>query len=503
VLSLVTGCLTDSDDGDKKDDNGNTVVTKKKLTLNYKDEIKLFDREEIDLEVTIDPPAKQGEMLLWTYAGPDSVERWFYPANRKTDMGAMSFTEGDWRLTVDLVDSLEFEALGLLAPDYGTVSLLISVRKITVDIQAEVTGKNVVFTAYSPQQSWLPNFTEYRWDFGDGDTATLVDTTKVSHTYVPGGDYDVKLVLAAKEADDDIFKQQIAADSTIVKIQSDPVEELTLSISPQDTTWNTAFGISLSLESSLDRYDYPEKVKWVIDYGDGERKEEEAYLGDRSISHRYYVTGDFILDVSVYDTATNELLGQDSAVVHITNLPFIQETNYFRAAVWGYSVEHNGTLDSQGTFTETSTSDLFSVYGTSTSELNWDGTAFSVESTTVSGTQEKTRKISGQVSDDATMLVRMEYTLGFSDPDYQGSGRVWTYGTRLVIENLPLSAGSVDRYYFYRQNVDVGQYVTAFEDWSKMLDPKDGTAGYRYRDYFDWQNTADGTPKIELEFKQE
>ncbi len=53
------------------------------------------------------------------------------------------------------------------------------------------------------------------------------------------------------------------------------------------------------------------------------------------------------------------------------------------------------------------------------------------------------------------------------------------------------------------QDVSIGQYVKEFEYWSKLYNPVDRTTRYDYRDFFDWRNTAQGVPKLEVEFTRQ
>ncbi|MBN1294332.1 MAG: PKD domain-containing protein [Candidatus Latescibacteria bacterium] len=499
ILLFVSGCLTGSDDG--KDEP--KVKDKKILSFN-KSRIMLIENEQYDFVLKIEPPAEENEVLLWSFVDANSTVDFTTNAVKQSSLNAMGFKEKDLTLTVTLYDSLEFAALGYLAPDYGSASMEISVRKITVNIIAEplATYLEYRFIASSPEQDYLGLPVVYMWDFGDGEIVEGKNKSQVTHTFTSADNYQVKIELSAVIHKGDDHFYTIAKNTKTINVKPGLADDLELIISPQDTTWNTASGLTLSVETNLNRLDYPDQIKWVIDYGDGESDEYEDYLDNRTISHRYYNNGDYTLDVAIFNLATKDLLTQDSAIIHINNLQFLLATNYLNAKIAMYSVRHFGKLASDGTFTQQSEeAKHFNFGGSVNNPLVWSGNTFSTQSIYETGTQTTTVTFTGKVSDDATEIVRLEYSYDYINTDYQG--KEWTRLTRFVLEKVPLTNNSAYRYSRYESGSQIGRYVSGFEDWNKIYNPSNETADYNYMDNLDWQNNTLGEPEITIEFEKQ
>jgi hypothetical protein len=376
-----------------------------------------------------------------------------------------------------------------------------SVRKITVGISS-VPGQppqRITFTANSPEKAWLNTKPEYLWDFGDGTTESFFDTTTVVHQYDRGGKYEVIVKIKCILYEDDTGRYEVAADTLSATVLPIIDQELKIEIAPQDTIGSTAAGVTLKVLPNIS--DLIKKYRWMVDYGDGKKEEFEQYIDDRSVSHLYSKTGDYVLSVAIRDPESGSLLAQDSAVVHINNLPFLQKTNKLFFTVNAYCKSHYEILDENDKITYNSVSGTYSSWGSSTTNLEWDGNSFFSIEKIIEETNTKIIRIEGTVSGDGTKVERLKYTYDFSYPNYEG--KVWTRGELIVIENLPLTTSYIYRHSFYRQDVSIGQYVTAFEYWSKIYNPVDRTNRYDYRDFFDWQNTTQGIPKLELEFTKQ
>jgi hypothetical protein len=498
VVLLSANCILDSKDKKEKEF---APYDSKTLAINYTT-LKLIENEEVNFRVTIQPTPEPTEWLVWRFLGPDTLTI-IQPALAVNNYYQLTFREGEYILSLAIYDSLEFKIEDFDARKHGSLEFPFAVRKITVEIDAvaDQPSQKIIFTANSPQQAWL-NDEVYFWDFGDGDTLTVHDSTTVTHQYAIGGEYIVVVNIKSFMYEDDNHRYTVATDTLTITVTPDLSKELTIVLSPQDTTWNTAAGLTMRVESNLTYDDYRDMVKWVADWGDGGVEEFEYYAIDRTVSHRYYNNGNYTLYVKVYHPDTNELLAQDSAIIHISSLPYITQSNYLKAYVKGYTVQHSGTLDPGGAFTETSDWSELWGFGSDTYTLTWDGQSFSAIYQSVLGTQTTVRTFSGEVSGDGETVMRLEYVNDFIDTNYQNSGKVWTRLSRLVLENVPLTIGYVYRYYNYNKGHEIGIYVTEFEDWSKMLNPANGTTDYSYYDQFDWQNTTKGTPEITLELKK-
>lgn len=501
VISLCSGCLTDSSSDDKKDDDDNPVFTKKTVTITQ-GATKLIENEHTNFKVTSTPAPDPSEWLIYRFTGPDTARYVLQDAHIHNELWRESFEAGDWTLSVAIYDSTEFKALGELAPDHGSATLPIAVRKITTTLAAEPgkSSQDITFHANSPERDWIHTNADYVWTFGDGDMVTTTGVDSVAHHYDVHGQYQVIVNIKCALYEDDNSKYRVAADTLNITVEPDVTTSLELVISPQDTIWTTASGVTLTAEPSLDRYEYPDRVKLVIDYDDGETKEDESYLYDWSISHRYYYPGTYMLSVGLYVLETDELLAEGTATIHINNLYFLQETNYIITSVNGFTNRHTGTLDGD-VFTEKSDWENLWGFGWSTSEIEWNGLDFSYESTYTSGTQTTVRRIEGRLSHEGSTVTSLTYTLDFIDTDYQDTGTEWTRYERLVLANVPLTAHSTYNHRFYEESTEVGQYVADFEAWERM-EHLDGTVGYTYYDYFDWQNTSEGTPSLTVEFKK-
>ncbi len=166
------------------------------------------------------------------YHGTEQIEEDILLGKQSTSIPFGGIRAGDFTVTAAVVDSLEYLALKELAPWHGSASLDVKVRKITVDISA-VPGTPVTrikFDAVSPEQAWIPADTDYRWDFGDGNTETVAGSALIYHPYTQEGTYRAKLELSARERPDRPDKVIIASDTLTVKVGSavNPVSNLAL-----------------------------------------------------------------------------------------------------------------------------------------------------------------------------------------------------------------------------------------------------------------------------------
>jgi len=506
VFLLCLGCSgstgpNENNDNDDNGDNGHSVFTKKTLTLHYTD-LKFIQEEHVHFKVTCEPIPESSEILLWTFTRPDSVRRITQPTQFENNLYKQSFDEGDYVLTVAVYDSLDYKELGDSAVDHGSTSLSFSVRVITVEIKANVgqPPPDIYFTAISPERDWLRPKTEYEWDFGEEETVTLTYSDRVSHIYQPGGEYEVIVKILSTLYEDDKKKYTIASDTLTVTV----APELTLTISPQDTTIHAVGYTNFLVECEPE--DFSNKVIWKVDYGDGETEEFTYGIYNKSLYHIWATPGRHILDVALHDPATGELLVQDSAVINVDNKLFLHEMNYLYVYVKGYTVRYYGSLDKDGAFTETSDWPALWGFGSSTWDTKWDGFDFSAKWASTLETQSSTVTFSGTVAEDLSEVVRVEWRNDFIDTDTRGSGSVWTRMNRFVLEHVPIEHKSASYYNsmrFYEKDTSAGQYMTEFEGWETMRNPDSETSSYIFYGPFDWQNTELGTPEMTVEFKKQ
>ncbi len=199
---------------------------------------------------------------------------------------------------IDLSDGVEeehddFDLLGFYGGGLriNFQSAFTAVEVIAVDGPAELeTGESGTFTAsVNEEEATTP--LEYRWEFGDGATATGMLAT---HSYSAPGDYNV-VFTASNEGSMD-------ADTLMVTVVPPPVpaEIVTLSANPNPAD----VGQQVSFSSNV-RGDQPVDCTW--EFGDGATSE------NCNPSHTYEETGEYMATLSV----SNEF-GEDSRSVTVT-----------------------------------------------------------------------------------------------------------------------------------------------------------------------------------------
>lgn len=499
LLSIVAGDTTSV--------SINTLLDKKKLTISsLPKDGRFLSGSEVDLKVAIEPPPEPGEMLFWEFSSADTAFSWLSSAVRGWEATGERFSAGDYSLKVALLDSLEIMALGTLAPHHGSDTYEFSVRDITVEIKAAQTGDGeYTFTAYSPEQDWLPYSVEYKWDFGDGDTSSAIDETTIDHEYTLEGEYDVIVSVNAYMTDEMKFRDEVASD-TLTVVVDEYVPELTVTISPQDTTFHAVR--EKSVKVFCDPPDYNRKVTWKVDYGDGETKAFSGFITDKILYHNWVSPGQHILDVALHDPETDALLAQDSAVITVDNTTFLIPMNYVYVHLKAYTVYHYGKYDEQGTYSETSEWDNNWGFGSSDSDTVWNGTSFSTNNTykNSSGNQTTIITITGSVAEDLSEVEHVVFTHEFEDVDYQNTGRVWTRFQTFTLDHVPIQHTNAFSYNSIRTTIkggDVGQYVTGFEAWERMTNADGSPSSYNYYGPFDYTNSEDGEAELNIEIKEQ
>lgn len=472
----------------------NTLFDKKKITISsLPADGKFMAGMDADFEITLEPPAEAGDYLFWAFTSPDSTYSFITSAVRSPYAEGERFIAGDWSLEVSLLDSLEMVALGPLAPYHGSGSYAFSVRDITIDIQAAQTGDGVFsFTAYSPEQDWLPGGVQYNWDFGDNGTYSEIDNTTVEHEYEVEGEYDVIVIVKALLHDDDDFRSEVARDTLSVEVE-EYVPELEIAISPQDTTVHNVMQIRMEVECTP--RDYNRKVTWKIDYGDGETEEYTYGVSEKTLYHLWSQPGQHILDVALHDPETDALLAQDSAVIMVDNTTFLEPITYAYAYVKAYTVYHYGA---------SATWPSNWGFGTGLWTAEWNGFSFTATQTSVTGTQTTTNTITGTLTEDLSEAIEIVYTNEFEDTDYQDTGGKWTRFRTFTLEHVPIQHISGSYYNSMRTNLkgsEIGQYVSDFEAWERRTDADGVELSYEYYEPFDFANEEFGEAELNLEFK--
>ena len=181
---LFSACILDSD---KKSDGGSTIIkSKKTLAINPLNP-KLPEYFKTDFFVVITPPVEKGERLLWEihYANIEETQKFISLDKYYNNISGFGFPAGESSIKVSLVDSLEYAALGMNAPHYGSASTVVSARKITIQTQI-VTGQDpyrIFCTVTSPEQEYFPKYHYFDWSFGDSDSVFTTDKPAQDHWY--------------------------------------------------------------------------------------------------------------------------------------------------------------------------------------------------------------------------------------------------------------------------------------------------------------------------------
>ncbi len=493
IPALVLNCLTDSGTNDEKKGGSS-----RKVSFNYSGELKLFEFQRVNFTITVTPAPAPGEQILtMLYHGTEQIEEEIQPGKQSTSFPFGGIREGDFKFHAAVVDSLEYLALKELAPWRGSASLDVKVRKITIDISAvpDIPVTCIEFNAVSPEQAWIPADTEYQWDFGDGNTQTVAGSAMTYHQYARGGTYQAKLELLALERPDDSQLTTIATDTLTVTVAGDSRSELVLAVGPDDTTSVPYSNITFRVGSNLSRTDYPDQVRWVTDFGDGATNEYTGYVDNWTFLHWYKEPGDYLIQVTAYDLAAGTMLGRDTALVHISNLPLLQKMKSVYMLVKGYTVRHQGTMDQSGTYTDISTWPDRWQFGNAAGVITWTGRDFTASGQI--GSQDWT--ISGRVSLNGTVVDSLVYEEKYENLNYNGG--TWIWYKIVVLKNVPFGSVSPTLAQFNQQSTGIGQYVTDFEYTEEITTAGSSTSTYLYYTPFEWQNTSKGMPELTVEFR--
>jgi PKD repeat protein len=151
--------------------------------------------------------------------------------------------------------------------------------------------------SYDPDGS----ITSYNWDFGDGITGNATNST-ISHSYLFGGDYQVRLVVVDNKGLD-------GANSTIVHVKGSPVARFTWSPSYPIAGDTVIFNASSSSPNGGTIGTYA----W--DFGDG----VQLNTSNPIASHVYSAFGNFTVTLTVIDS--DQLSNSVSNVTRIRDYP--------------------------------------------------------------------------------------------------------------------------------------------------------------------------------------
>lgn len=219
----------------------------------------------------------------------------------------------------DDFDLLGFYGVGLRI---NFESAFTEVEVIAVDGPAELeTNESGTFTAtVNEEEATVP--LEYRWEFGDGNTATGL---LASHSFSSEGEYQV-VFTASNEG-------SIARDTVMVSVVPPPVpaEVVTLSANPNPADVDQSVSFSANV-----RGDQPVECNW--DFGDGESST------NCNPSHTYAEEGSYTAMLNV----SNEF-GEDSRSVTVTVEPevpaFCMEVSELNSV---YFARNSSTLTAEG-----------------------------------------------------------------------------------------------------------------------------------------------------------
>ena len=150
-------------------------------------------------------------------------------------------------------------------------------------------GQEVTFDA-SDSKAFIGSIMEYEWNFGDNESTTTT-TPVVTHRYLKPGNYSVTLTVIGTEGNDSITKQ-------IEVINHEP--SVTLTCEVVNETLGKVKCTATATDKDL-QYKVDQITKYVWDFGDGDRAENETSNTTVTVEHTYTKGGNYIIKVTVFD----------------------------------------------------------------------------------------------------------------------------------------------------------------------------------------------------------
>lgn len=260
-----------------------------------------------------------------------------------------------------------------------------------------------------------------------------------------------------------------------------------------------------NLSVALDKL--PLNATWQVEFGDGTPVETKVGReeSDLLFGHRYLKNGDYQIKLSLTDPTTKQTLATATEKFIISDITSIRKTNHLQliltlsgkterkdtTAVPEYNLRYfNDDLKPK----EPWTFEWFDELRTGSpgqwggDEIKFKGSYKSI-SNVDSGTQTKEYWISGKivVDRDGIKLVDYNHMKQFSNPNYNGTGKEWSYDYSLKLNPVPITklvGGDSPKYQYHLQGydqiypyVEFATYSEHFADgkeiqWQPMLKPE-------------------------------
>jgi hypothetical protein len=264
---------------------------------------------------------------------------------------------------------------------------------------------------------------------------------------------------------------------------------------------------SLSFSGKTSEPKWPGNIEWVWDWGDGTAK--YVTTNSPNASHRFTQPGTYSVLFTVRDGPTKEELGSFQYEVIISDLNVLQTMKALTINAWGYYTEESGAMKN-GVFTKTGSSSVYTGKGGGNSAFSWPLTWKGYNCTArydekLATGQTRTWTIEGTVSTDTLTLLTATITIDYLDNNYQGTGKYYKTHQKLTVKNVPLTSNrSAKTFWGKVEGTNTPNSYVIFEYETILQDGRgaQGDSVLRFVN-FDWNNTSQGIPKIQAEFKKE
>jgi hypothetical protein len=266
----------------------------------------------------------------------------------------------------------------------------------------------------------------------------------------------------------------ITTASTTTGSKATPNITLDIELPPVLETLETLI-FKTKINVSLDQL--PQNVVWQWEFGDGTPVETKVGRTESVLmsGHRYLKNGDYQMKLSLIDQTTKQTLATTTEQFIISDIAAIKNTNHLRLTLIlsGKTESINTTAApeySQKTFDDElyrKAPFIFEWYDEKRigvpgqwggDEIKFKGSYKSVVQTE-SGTKTKEYWITGKimVDKDGITLVDYYYLKQFSNPNYNGTGKDWSWDYGLKVNPIPITkitGGTAPKFQYHLKGFD-------------------------------------------------